>query len=156
MFPEQATSANVRPIYEKDKRGEENKNYRPVSVLSSFSHVSQKFSQEYITPFVDKFLSEFISGYKGAYSTNHVLLRFIEQWKSALDNKNMVGAVLMDLSKAFDCIRHNLLIVKLYAYDVSENSLMFFYSHLKRRKQDVKISAARFHSRSNPFQHFYS
>ena len=73
MFPEQATSANVRPIYEKDKRGEENKNYRPVSVLSSFSNVSQKFSQEYITPFVDKFLSEFISGYKGAYSTNHVL-----------------------------------------------------------------------------------
>ena len=156
MFPEQATSANVRPIYEKDKRGEENKNYRPVSVLSSFSNVSQKFSQEYITPFVDKFLSEFISGYKGAYSTNHVLLRFIEQWKSALDNKNMVGAVLMDLSKAFDCIRHNLLIAKLYAYDVSENSLMFFHSHLKRRKQDVKISAARFHIRSNPFQHFYS
>ena len=125
MFPEQATSANVRPIYEKDKRGEENKNYRPVSVLSSFSNVSQKFSQEYITPFVDKFLSEFISGYKGAYSTNHVLLRFIEQWKSALDNKNMVGAVLMDLSKAFDCIRHNLLIAKLYAYDVVKTALCF-------------------------------
>ena len=156
MFPEQATSANVRPIYEKDKREEENKNYRPVSVLSSFSNVSQKFSQEYITPFVDKFLSEFISGYKGAYSTNHVLLRFIEQWKSTLDNKNMVGAVLMDLSKAFDCIPHNLVIAKLHAYDVSENSLTFFYSHLKRRKQDVKISAARFHIRSNPFQHFYS
>ena len=155
MFPEHATSANVRPIYEKDKRGEENKNYRPVSVLSSFSNVSQKFSQEYITPFVDKFLSEFISGYKGAYSTNHVLLRFIEQWKSTLDNKNMVGAVLMDLSKAFDCIPHNLVIAKLHAYDVSENSLTFFYSHLKRRKQDVKISAARFHIRSNPFQHFY-
>ena len=115
MFPEPAKIANVRPIYEKDKRREENKNYRPVSVLSSFSKVYQKSSQEYISPFVDKFLSEFISGYRGAYSTNHVLLRFIEQWKSALDNKNMVGAVLMDLSKAFDCIPHNLLIAKLYA-----------------------------------------
>ena len=155
MFPEQGKIANVRPIYEKDKRREENKNYRPVSVLSSFSKVYQKFSQEYISPFVDKFLSEFISGYRGAYSTNHVLLRFIEQWKSTLDNKNMVGAVLMDLSKAFDCIPHNLVIAKLHAYDVSENSLTFFYSHLKRRKQDVKISAARFHIRSNPFQHFY-
>ena len=155
MFPEQGKIANVRPIYEKDKRREENKNYRPVSVLSSFSKVYQKFSQEYISPFVDKFLSEFISGYRGAYSTNHVLLRFIEQWKSTLDNKNMVGAVLMDLSKAFDCIPHNLVIAKLHAYDVCENSLTFFYSHLKRRKQDVKISAARFHIRSNPFQHFY-
>ena len=117
VFPEQAKIANVRPIYEKNKRGEENKNYRPVSVLSSFSNFSQKFSQEYITSFVDKFLSKFISGYRGAYSTNHVLLRFIEQWKSALDNKNMVGAVLMDLSKAFDCIPHHLLIAKLHAYE---------------------------------------
>ena len=155
MFPEPAKIANVRPIYEKDKRREENKNYRPVSVLSSFSKVYQKSSQEYISPFVDKFLSEFISGYRGAYSTNHVLLRFIEQWKSTLDNKNMVEAVLMDLSKAFDCIPHNLVIAKLHAYDASENSLTFFYSHLERRKQDVKISAARFHIRSNPFQHYF-
>ena len=47
--------------------------------------------QESITPFVDKFLSEFVLAYRKAYSTNHVLLRLIEQWKSALDNKNFVG-----------------------------------------------------------------
>ena len=58
--------------------------------------------------------------------TNHVLLRLIQQWKSGLDNKNFVEAVLMDLSKTFDCIPHDLLIAKLHAYGFSENSLMFF------------------------------
>ena len=98
MFPEQAKIANVRPIYKKDKR-EEIKNYRPISVLSSFSKTYDKFIEDSVTPFVDKFLSEFITAHRKACSTNHVLLRLIEQWKSALDNKNIVGTVLMDLSK---------------------------------------------------------
>ena len=46
----------------------------------------------------------------------------------------------MDLSKAFGCIHHDLLIVKLHTYGFSENSLTFFYSYLKRRKQNVKIN----------------
>ena len=84
--------------------------------------------------------TSFLSRNRKAYSTNHVLLRLIEQWKSALDNKNFVEAVLMGLSKAFDCIPHDLLIAKLHAYGFSENSLTFFYSYLKRRKQNVKIN----------------
>ena len=47
--------------------------------------------------------------------------------------------VLMDLSKAFDCIPHDLLITKLYAYGLSEETTTFFYSYLKRRGQRVRI-----------------
>ena len=46
----------------------------------------------------------------------------------------------MDLSKAFNCIPHDLLIAKLQAHGFSQNSLMFFCSYLKRRKQNVKIN----------------
>ena len=51
-----------------------------------------------------------------------------------------VEAVLMDLSKGFDCIPHDLLIAKMHAYRFSSESLTFSYSYLKRRQQNVKIN----------------
>ena len=57
-----------------------------------------------------------------------------------LDNDNIVGAVLMNLSKAFDCIPHDLLIVKLFAYGFNENTLVFIYSYPKRWKQSDRIN----------------
>ena len=68
------------------------------------------------------------------------MIRLIENWKQSLDNKKSVGAVLMDLSKAFDCIPHDLLIAKLEAYGINNRTLVLFYSYLKRRKQNVKIN----------------
>ena len=54
------------------------------------------------------FPSDFNSAYRKGYSTNHVLLRLTENWKAALDSNLFTGAVLMDFSKAFDCIPHDL------------------------------------------------
>ena len=56
-----------------------------------------------------KFLSDFISAYRKRCSTNHVFLRLTENRKAALDSNLFAGAVLMDLSYAFDCILHDLL-----------------------------------------------
>ena len=81
-----------------------------------------------------------MSAYRENHSTNHVLIRLTESWRNALDNNKLVGTVLMDLSKAFDCIPHDLLVAKLYMYGFSENSITFFYSYLKRRVQCVKIN----------------
>ena len=92
-----------------------------------------------MAPFVNSFLSEFISDYRKTYSTNHVLL-IPENWKKSLDQKMFVEAVLMDLSKGFDCIPHDLLIAKMHAYRFSSESLTFSYSYLKRRQQNVKIN----------------
>ena len=113
-----------------------------------------------------KKLSDFISAYRTSYSSNHVLMYLIEKRKKSLDQKSSVGAVLMDLSKAFDCIPHDLLIAKLHAYGFSLNSVVFFYSYLKRRKQGVKInntissfqellSGVPQGSRPNSVQHFH-
>ena len=64
---------------------------------------------------------------------------YLENWKQAPDENFAVGTVLMDLSKSFDCIPHNLLITKLYAYGFSKKGSVLLYSYLKRRKQNVKI-----------------
>ena len=58
--------------------------------------------------------------------------------KKHLDNKKIVGVVLMDLSKVFDCVPHDLLIAKLHAHGFTKKALTFLYLYLKRRKQSVK------------------
>ena len=68
------------------------------------------------------------------------MLALIENWKKALDNKGFAGAVLMDLSKAFDTINHDLLVAKLHAYGFSNDSLKLFYSYLKNRWYRTKIN----------------
>jgi len=137
-FPESAKIANVIPIYKKDNRVLKT-NYRPVSILNVFSKIFERYIQQKIEPYIDTCLSSFISAYRSKYSSNHVLLRMLEEWKKHLDDKKFVGAVLMDLSKAFDCVSHDLLIAKINAYGFSFDTLVFFSSYLKRRKQNVKI-----------------
>ena len=60
--------------------------------------------------FARYFLNSLLCGFRENYSTQHALLRFIEDCRTALDSGNTAGAVLMDLSKAFDCLNHDLLI----------------------------------------------
>ena len=81
-----------------------------------------------------------LSTYRASYSTQNVLLRLIEEWKTNLDNNYAVGAVLIDLPKAFDCIPHDLLIAKLAPYGFEEKTLLYIYSYLENRKQCVKIN----------------
>ena len=66
----------------------------------------------------------------------------IEEWRAHLDENFVVGAVLTDLSKAFDCIAHDLLIAKLAAYGFSNTALRYIYSYLSNRKQCVRITVA--------------
>ena len=59
-----------------------------------------------------------------------------------LDKSGYAGALLMDLSKAFDCIDHELLIAKLHAYGLSRNALKMIHSYLSKRLQRVKINGS--------------
>ena len=123
-FSNEAKVATVRPIYKKKSR-DKIENYRPVSILSCFSKVYEKFLLEKFKPIINTFLSKFIAAYRENYSSSHVFIRPIENWKQALDENVVVGTVLMNLSKAFYCIPHDLLIAKLYAYGFSEKVLSF-------------------------------
>ena len=64
----------------------------------------------------------------------------LEKCKKALDKRNIVGALLTDLSKAFDCLNHSLLIAKLAAYGFEYSALAFIYSYLTNRKQRAKVN----------------
>ena len=55
----------------------------------------------------------------------------LEKWREKLDKNFIVGAVLMDLSKVFDCNPHDLIIAKLTAYGIEREALRLIYSSLK-------------------------
>ena len=63
----------------------------------------------------------------------------MEDWKCALDNNECVAAILMDLSKAFDCLPHNILLCKLSSYGLTENATKLMESYLSDRKEQIKI-----------------
>ena len=65
-----------------------------------------------------------------------------EKWQASVDGGCQAGALLTDLLKAFDCIDHELLIAKLYAYGFEKNSLYCINSYLKERKQRTKINSS--------------
>ena len=72
----------------------------------------------------------------GCQSTQLVL---VEDWRKALDNHKYVAAILMDLTKAFDCLPHSLLLGKLSAYGLSDKSCSLVSNYLSNRKQRVKL-----------------
>ena len=65
-----------------------------------------------------------------------------EKWKTAVDNGGVFAALLTDLSKALDCIPHDLIIARLAAYGLDNNALKLIHNYLSNRKQSVKVSSA--------------
>ena len=131
-------TADVTPIH-KDKEKDNKKNYRPVSLTPILSKVFEKDMYEQISDYVEKFLSPYLFGYRKGHSTEQCLMTMIEMWKKALDERQVVGAVLTDLSKAFDCLPHDLLIAKLHAYGFEKSALNLVYDYLTNRTQRTKV-----------------
>ena len=133
-FPENLKLADIPPVFKKNNLLHK-VNYRPVSILPSISKVFEKRIQKQIN-----YLFPFCVGIEKAFSSQQALLSLIENWRNLLDKKGFGGAVLMDLSKAFDTIKHDLLIAKLYAYGFNKESLKLFHSYLSNRWHRTKIN----------------
>ena len=137
-FPDQAKISSITPAFKKDDRTLKT-NYRPISVLSALSEVLEKFIFKQMSDYFDNIFSEYLSGFRKGYGCHHVLMRMIENWKNALDNKKVIAALSMDLSKAFDCLQHDLIMAKLHAYGFEMQALKLIYSYLSNRFQSVRV-----------------
>ena len=102
----------------------------------------QKFEKllfEKINEYIQSKFSKHLTGFRRNHSTQNALLVIIEDWKAILTKKLIVGALFMNLSKAFDTLYHSLLLAKLSAYGFDNNSLTFAQSYLRNRYQSCKI-----------------
>ena len=80
-------------------------------------------------------------GFRKGYSAQHCLVVMLEKWRTTLDKKGCCGVLLTDLSKAFDCLSHELLIAKIHAYGFDYMSTKLIYSYLTSRQQRVRINS---------------
>lgn len=137
-FPSEMKSARVTPIHKKEDPLQKEK-YRPVSVLPIRSKVFEWSMVDQLNDHFRGLFHPFLSAYRKGYSCQSALLALTEDWRSALDRGHFVGAILMDLSKAFDCLPHKLLLEKLHAYGLAESAVSLIKSYLSDRKQCVKM-----------------
>ena len=93
--------------------------YRPVSILPNISKIYERLLFKQISEHFRPILSKFQCGFRKGFSAQHRLLAKLEKWKSTVDNKRNFGALLIDPSKVFDCLPHDLLRAKLNAYGFS-------------------------------------
>ena len=130
--------ANIAPLYKKkDKLNKDN--YRSVNLLIALSKVIEKIMYNQIYEYVQPSLHKYLSGFRKGYGCQDILVRMTEDWRNTLDNDQKIGIVAIDLSKAFDCMSHGLLITKLHAYGFSMNACEMIKSYLIERLQRVKI-----------------
>ena len=130
---------HVIPTHKKEEKSKK-ENYRPISLLSAISKLYERDMYVQILHYIEKYFSPYLFGFRKGCSTEQCLNVMLETWKKALDKKT-VGAVLTDLSKAFDCLKHKLLIAKLAAYGFDREDLTFTYNYLSNRKLRTKIKS---------------
>ena len=87
-------------------------------------------------------LAIYLCDFRKGVRAQNCLLFLIEKWRKCLDNNGKAGVLLTDLSKAFDCLVHDLLIAKLNVYGFDYLSLKLIYSYLSERSQRVRINAS--------------
>ena len=140
-FPGCLKQANVSPIFKKDDPLDK-ENYRPVSILPLLSKVYEKLLYNRLSDYVENIFNVILCGFRKAHSTQHALFKLLQSWQKELDENGMVAAVLMDPSKAYDCIPHDLLIAKLNAYGIDSVGLLLISDYLSRHKQRTKIGSS--------------
>lgn len=114
-------------------------NYRPISLLSIFSKIFEKVLSKRILNFLDSnnVLSDSQHGFRSRKSTLSALCYVINQIYRELDQNKNVMALFIDLTKAFDCVEHTLLLQKCLSYGIRGNCHKLLNSYLSNRKQYV-------------------
>ena len=132
--------AELIPVYKNDDSNSK-KNCRPICVLPAVSKVYARVLKNQISPYFHEILSNILCGFRAGHSTQHALIRLLGKWRRCLDRSSLVGTILMDLSKAYECLPHDLLIAKLAAYGLDISSLRLLYSYINNRYQRAKTGS---------------
>ena len=138
-FPCVLKHADVTQVHKKEIKSDK-VNYRPVSTLPNLSKIYGKLMCQKLYEHFNSMLSPEQCGFRKGYSAQHCLMVTLENFKESRDKGEEFGDFFTDLSKAFNCIDHNLLITKLSWYVATPVSLKLIFSCLSNRKQVARVN----------------
>ena len=140
VFPSQLKIAKVIPIHKSGSKMDV-ANYRPISLLSSFSKIFEKIMHRRVANFLENnnALHDMQYGFRAGRSCEQALLVANNEILSALGKKQIALLLLIDFSKAFDMVDHDIMIDKLEHYGIRGTANKWFKSYLAQRKQFVSI-----------------
>ena len=129
------------PIYKKGN-AELAENYRPTSLLPVFSKVVEAALKNRITDHFERngLFSASQYGFRSGRSTTDAIAEFVDDVVECFENGEYMMTTFCDLSKAFDCVQHKLLIAKLQKYNFDTRSCKLIESYFSKRSQVVKFN----------------
>lgn len=139
VYPKQWKHSLILPL-KKIPNPSSCNNYRAINILCVLGKVLDKLVYNQICKFVcdQNFLCKYQSGYRPNFSTQTALVRVVDDVRRAMDNRQVTVLLLLDFSRAFDCVNHALLLAILRSFNVSDNAVQWFSSYLTERMQRVK------------------
>ena len=141
-FANNLKNVELSPIHKKEDNLNKT-NYRPVSVLTVVSKLQGDVMNDQLREYFVNIFDDLLCAYRKNYSCQSVLVKMVDDWRVLLDKNHIIGAIFMDLSKAFDCLPHGLITAKLRAYSLSRNACDLLASYLSNRHQCLKIQRSR-------------
>lgn len=142
IFPQRLKVAKVIPLFKKENEDDPN-SYRPIAILPTLSKVLKKalYNRIYTYFTVNKYFSKCQFGSRQCWILMLYLLfytyKLITHVMDILENKDTTTATFLDLTKAFDCVSHVILLKKLEVYGFRGIALQLLSSHLEGRQQSV-------------------
>ena len=136
-FPDILKYADIAPVFKKEDTTDKS-NYRPISTLSNFSKIFEKLIYSQVNSNMEPKLFKYLAIFRRNHNTQHTLLRMIESWRALQNKGQKVGAIIMDMSKAFDTLNHKLLFKKLQASGFDKKSLLLLKTILLTENKELK------------------
>ena len=140
IFPDRLKTAVVKPLHKKGDKFNIS-NYRPISLLPTFSKIFEKAMYSRLNQhlYTNNILVPEQYAFRKVMSTEDAAFRLTDSVLKSLNQKLHVGGSFCDLSKAFDCVRHEILLTKMHFYGIRGITIDWFRLYLTNRRHKVEI-----------------